>query len=124
VKKRVVKAVHEALQAQRTVEETVLQEADRLIHGPRQATYSHPIEDYDCTGRLWGAMIESYFQAHGYPEFKCPDIPAELGTLMMVQVKVSREMRHEKRDNSVDAAGYVGCHDMVIQERARREGAK
>jgi hypothetical protein len=104
--------------------ESVLQEAERIINGPRQEDYSHPLDDYDCTGRLWGAMVESYFRSHGSPDFRCPDIPAELGTLMMVQVKISRETRKEKRDNTVDGAGYLGCHEMVIQERARREGAK
>ena len=104
--------------------ESVLQEAERLINGPRQAGYGHPLDDYDCTGRLWSAMIESYFRAHGLPDFRCPDIPAELGTLMMVGVKISRETRHETRDNTVDSAGYVGCHDLVIQERARRAGSK
>jgi Domain of unknown function (DUF6378) len=101
-------------------DETPLAEADRLIHGPRQADYSHPIDDYDCTGRLWAATLESYFRGHGYPEFCCPDIPAECATLMMVQVKISRETRHEKRDNVVDGAGYLGCHDMVIAERQNR----
>jgi hypothetical protein len=104
--------------------ETPLQEADRLINGPRQTAYAHPLDDFDCTGRLWAATLESYFRFHGHPDFRCPDIPAEASTLMMAQVKISRETRYGKRDNIVDAAGYIGCHDLVIQERARREGTE
>ncbi len=47
-------------------------------------------------------------------------IPPELVGLMMVGVKISREVNHPKRDNRVDGAGYFNCVDMVIEERARR----
>ena len=94
--------------------ESVLHEADRLINGDRQASYSHPLDDFAATGRMWGAILT------GFLGFEVPDIPAEYVALMMVGVKLSRESRHFKRDNRVDGAGYLGCEDMVIQERARR----
>ena len=98
--------------------ESVLQEAERLINGPRQESYSHPLDDLGATGRMWAAMLT------GFLGHEVPDIPAEYVAMMMVAVKLSRESRHHQRDNIVDAAGYSGCLEMVIQERARREGAK
>src|ERR1035437_1324543 len=68
------------IQATAQAGESILEEADRLINGPRQAAYSSPIDDYDCTGRLWAATLESYFRFHGHPDFRCPDIPAEIAT--------------------------------------------
>lgn len=88
--------------------ESVLAEAERLIHGPRQEAYSHPLDDLGCTGRIWGAILGM------------PDIPAETVALMMVGLKMSRESRRHLRDNLVDAAGYAGCIEMIHDERARR----
>lgn len=95
--------------------ESILQEAERLITGPRQTDYSHPLDDLTATGRMWGAILS------GLWDQDIPDIPAEYVALMMVAVKISRESRHFKRDNRVDGAGYLGCEEMVIQERARRQ---
>ena len=85
---------------------TVLQEAERLVHGERGAFYGHPIDDYTRTGRIWGAILG------------IPDIDPRICTLMMAAVKISREVNHPKRDNRVDLAGYAECCDMV----AKRQG--
>ena len=122
--KKIDPEIFEAVKAAMLPEETTLEEADRLINGDRQASYGKPIDDFTCTGRGWGALIESWFGAHGQPDFRCPDIPAELVALMMDFLKASRESRHPKRDNRVDGPGYWGCLDLVIQERARREGTE
>lgn len=90
--------------------ETILQEAQRLVHGDRGADYGHPIDDYTRTGRMWGAILG------------LPDIDPRLCCLMMVAVKVSRECNKPKRDNRTDGAGYFECADMVAQEQARRAG--
>jgi hypothetical protein len=87
---------------------TILQEAQRLVHGDRGADYGHPIDDYTRTGRLWGAILG------------IPDIDPRLCTLMMAAVKVSREVNKHKRDNLVDLAGYAECGQMV----AERQGLK
>jgi hypothetical protein len=89
-------------------EETVLEEAQRLIFGDRQAAYGHPFDDFTRTGRIWGAILG------------IPDVPPELVGLCMVGVKLSREVNHPKRDNRTDGAGYLGTVDMVHAERARR----
>lgn len=87
--------------------ETILDEAQRLVHGDRGAAYGHPIEDYRRTGRLWGAILG------------VPDIDPRICCLMMAAVKVSREVNKHKRDNLTDLAGYAECANMV----AERQGA-
>lgn len=90
------------------IEETVLEEAQRLIYGDRNADYGHPLDDFGRTGRIWGAILG------------IPDVAPELVGLCMVAVKVSREVNHPKRDNRVDGPGYFGCVQMIHDERARR----
>jgi hypothetical protein len=92
------------------VTETVLEEAQRLIYGDRNADYGHPLDDFTRTGRMWGAILG------------IPDVEAEKVGLCMVAVKISREVNHAKRDNRVDGPGYFGCVDMIHAERKRRAG--
>lgn len=88
--------------------ETILEEAQRLVHGDRQAAYGHPIDDYTRTGRMWGAILG------------IGDIDPRLCCLMMAAVKISREVNRSKRDNAVDGAGYFACADMVAQRQGLR----
>lgn len=89
-------------------DESVLQEAQRLVHGPRQESYGHPLDDFSRTGRFWGAILG------------VPDIPPETVALMLAAVKMSREVNTHGRDNCTDGAGYFATVQMVHEERARR----
>ena len=90
--------------------ETVLEEAQRITHGDRRASYGHPFDDFARTGRIWGAILN------------VPDIPPETVGLMLEGLKVSREAFQPKRDTRVDGAGYWNTIDMVHAERLRRAG--
>lgn len=83
------------------VSETILEEAQRLVHGDRGAAYGHPADDFARTGKMWGAILGT------------EAIPAERVALCMIAVKVSREVNAPKRDNRVDIAGYAETLDMV-----------
>jgi hypothetical protein len=87
------------------VGETILEEAQRLVHGNRGADYGHPIDDYTRTGRMWGAILG------------IPDVDPRVCCLMMAAMKVSREVHKAKRDNRVDGAGYFECADMVAERQ-------
>lgn len=87
-------------------DETILQEAQRLVHGNRGADYGHPIEDYTRTGRIWGAILG------------IGDIDPRIACLMMAGVKISREVNKHKRDNLTDLAGYAECASMVAERQA------
>jgi hypothetical protein len=87
--------------------ETILEEAQRLVHGDRGSAYGHPYDDFSRTAKIWSAIL-------GY------DVtPAEV-SLCMVGLKISREVNKPKRDNRVDGAGYFETLDMVRQEEKRR----
>lgn len=88
--------------------ETILQEAQRLVHGDRGADYGHPLDDFAKVSgmalALWG---------------RGPQTPEE-HAIYMVLVKIAREVNKPKRDNRVDGAGYFATLDMIYSERARR----
>lgn len=102
-----------------TESETVLQEAQRLVHGDRGASYGHPIDDYTATGRIWAATLDRWLRKQpGFedtPPF--PDIDPRIAALMMVGVKLSREAHKPKRDNRTDMAGYAECVDMIAERQ-------
>jgi len=98
--------------------ETVLEEANRLIHGDRQQAYGHPANDYTCNGRIWAAVLKHWLNTK-HPDLlrePIPDIPPEIGCLMMVGVKMTRAaVNPGKRDSWVDMAGYAGCGAMCVE---------
>ena len=85
--------------------ESITQEAHRLVNGPRQGSYGHPIHDFTRTGKMWGAILG------------CDPIPPHLVGLCMVAVKISREVNLHKRDNLVDMAGYAETVSLVREYR-------
>lgn len=87
--------------------ENILQEANRLVHGPRQGDYKHPRFDYECTATMWRAMM---LKRYGVDV----SLTADFCCLMMSAMKLSREAGKPKRDNRVDAAGYMLCADMCL----------
>lgn len=91
-------------------QETVLQEADRLVAADRQDSYGHPFDDFTRTGKMWAAILD------------LTEVKPEEVALCMVALKISRECHKPKRDNRVDGAGYFKCLDLVAQVRG--EGGK
>lgn len=81
---------------------TVLQEADALIHGDRQAAYGHPRTNLERVGRLWSEVLGS-------------TVTAEQVCLCMALLKVSRHVNKAKRDNLVDAAGYIALIERLAE---------
>lgn len=78
----------------------VLTEAAGLITGDRNKTYGSPTENFSNTAALWNVQI-------GH-KLKTPLTAADVAQLM-VQLKMARMIAQPKRDNYVDAAGYLGC---------------
>lgn len=91
----------------------VLQEADQIIHGDRNKTYGHPLDNHTCTAEMWSAYLSRRLRTK-------IELTAEDVCWLNVLQKVSREANLSKRDNSVDVCGYVGNVEMIQEERARR----
>lgn len=94
--------------------DSVLAEAQRLLHGDREQSYGHPADTYQCAADLWRAMIR-----HRYGV----DVPLtpDFGCLMMVALKLARESGNPKRDNRVDGAAYFEAADMCLEKTNERE---
>jgi len=81
--------------------ETILTEASRIVDGDREQTYGHPSKNFEATARLWGVIL-------GFP------VSLEQVALMMVALKLARELHQPKRDNLVDMCGYLRCIEKMM----------
>ena len=89
----------------------VTEEATRLVHGDRNASYGHPLDDMSRTAGMVSSAL-----AHKLTE----PLTAEDVACIMCLVKISRQMNLPKRDNLTDLAGYAECWDWIVSERATR----
>lgn len=96
--------------------QNILQEADSLTAGDRGADYGHPLDDYAKTGMIWGALLHKWSKESAASNHPIP-VPPELACLMMVGVKLSREVNKHKRDNLVDGCGYLRCVEMIHERK-------
>jgi len=88
--------------------ESVLTEAQGLVHGDRNEQYGAPISEYTRTVGMVNAML-----AH---KLKEPLAPEDLAYIM-VCLKLSRQVNKPKRDSLVDAAGYCEVAQWIIDAR-------
>lgn len=90
-------------------EESVCQEADRLVATDRQDVYGHPLDDF--------TKVTEAAKALGIDPHKGPEHHA----LYMILVKLARlESTPGHHDSIVDICGYAKTYDMVLKERDRR----
>lgn len=83
--------------------ESVLQEADRIINGPRHDDYGDVRWSFEAVARGWSEIIRA-------------PVTAEQVALCMVWLKVMREVNGHKRDNLTDAAGYIGLAARLMED--------
>lgn len=98
--------------------ESILQEAQRLIHGDRNASYGHPLDNHSTTAEMVTAFLRRKY-GRGMPKLDAEDV-----CWFNVLQKVAREANVHKRDNGVDICGYAGNVEMIRDERARRAEAQ
>lgn len=91
------------------------EEAARIVLGPRGAFYDTPLRNFDRTGLIWSGILSDKLVPGTI-------LTAEDVALCMVGVKIAREAFRHKRDNIVDAHGYLLTLEMVREDR--EESAK
>lgn len=78
---------------------SILDEAESLINGDRNANYGPPTQDFARTAALWTVYLA------GRTDIAAHDVAA-----MMALLKISRIVwSPENRDHWVDLAGYAAC---------------
>jgi hypothetical protein len=82
--------------------ETVLEEAARLVTKERGNAYGPPEQDFQRTAKMWTGLFQDLLKDG--MEFKPEHV-----ALAMILLKASRAMWSEKRDNWVDIPGYAAC---------------
>ncbi len=80
---------------------TVLDDAKTVINGDRQDTYGNPEDSFTLIAAYWAVYLSKKLGG------MIPIDPKDV-TLMMTLFKIAREQHQGKRDNLVDAAGYIG----------------
>lgn len=93
--------------------ESILQEAQRITRGDRNADYGHPLEDWSRIAEFWTIANQDILKPGA-------SFDAERGLLMMILMKLSRDLFQAKRDTRVDIAGYADCMERTREERERR----
>ena len=82
----------------------VLDEAKKLINGPREEEYGNPEKSFGKTANMWSAYL-------GYA------VSARDVCNMMALLKLARLSHGVHLDSSVDAAGYLALGAEVAEVR-------
>ena len=82
----------------------VLAEAGKVINGERQDAYGNPEDSFAEIGTLWGWYLGR------------PLSPSDVA-MMMVLLKFAREKNQRKRDNVVDACGYLALYADIVDRQ-------
>ena len=83
---------------------SVLDEAREIINGARQDVYGNPEDSFLLIAEYWTAYLRKKFGE----EFDLERLSPKDIALMMALFKIAREQHQGKRDNLIDAAGYIG----------------
>ncbi len=81
-------------------------EANALVNGDRQVDYGLPGDSCAGVAKVWSGLLHNILKR---------DITPEEVALMLCGLKLRRECARPKRDNLVDAHGYLLVHAHVTQ---------
>jgi hypothetical protein len=83
------------------IDKSITEDAYFLVSNDRNTDYGHPLDDFSKTAKFWSVVLDKEIT------------PAQVA-LCLSLVKFSRELNKPKRDNIVDAIGYLLTYDAVI----------
>lgn len=113
VRRKIEAAKNPSTSEQARGNQSILAEADQIAGESRSRDYGHPYDNHKRIADIWNVQI-----AH---RLSSPIRPREVA-LLMIGLKLAREVNSQKRDNLIDAAGYVKCVDMIDQREAELQG--
>lgn len=91
--------------------ESVLMEAQKIIYGDREKTYGRPDINLFRIALLWDAYLKGKYGENTFA------ITSEDVCWMMNLMKCARQMNESKRDNLVDACGYISLIERIEHAR-------
>lgn len=89
------------------IDKTIADEAAAIVNGERQQQYGHPSVHYARVADGWATIF-----ADGI-------FTEDRIALAMAWFKICRQLQTNKRDNLIDAIGYLITADMCIEQKAR-----
>lgn len=92
--------VPERVDSDGQTDESILQEAERIINGQRAEDYGDASESFNRTAGMWSAYVGA-------------DLSALDVANLMILLKVSRTRNGFHRDSHVDICGYAGLSDQL-----------
>jgi len=93
----------------------ILIDAHALVGGEREDQYGAPLDCHTSIAEMWAAWLRRK------PGLESIKLTAEDVCWMQVLVKAAREAHAHKRDNLIDAIGYLENAEECRLERTRRE---
>lgn len=91
--------------------DSVLQEAQKIIYGDREKTYGRPDINLYRIAILWDAYLKGKYGDNTFT------VTSEDVCWMMNLMKCARQMNESKRDNLVDACGYISLIERIENAR-------
>lgn len=87
--------------------EAHMAEANGLVNGDRQADYGKPGDSYRDVAKVWSGLLGKKLTQ---------DITPEEAAILMVALKLQRQVNKPKADNIVDAHGYLLVLSHIIAD--------
>lgn len=91
----------------------ILDEAKK-VREQRQVAYDKPEDNFQRIANLWNAYMDGKESVTITPE----DV-----AMMMMLVKMAREMWQHNPDNAIDIAGYADCLYSIQENKRDRENS-
>lgn len=83
--------------------EGLLDEAKRLVEGPRQRDYDSPAVNFDRIIKMWSVILGR-------------EVSLEQFVMCMIALKLSRSVHTPRRDDFVDIVGYIHALDLATND--------
>lgn len=92
---------------------SILDEAQEIVNGSRQAAYGSPEDCFELIGKLWSAYM-------GRPVSR-QDVCCMMSLLKIARSRDAASQNRTKRDNWVDLAGYAECGSRCAETQRQEQ---